>query len=217
MKIAPNSTLLFIGDSITDAGRDLSGEPTAWAPHVGLGIGYVNLVNALITAQRPGDKIRVINRGVSGNTVLDLKTRWEQDVLAYNADWLAVMIGINDVWRQFDSPLRADLHVGIDTYESTLDELLTATRARLQLQGLVLLSPFVFIAQREDAMRAQMDRYGAVVQRLAEKHGAIFVDVQAALDHLMEHRHPTGISWDRIHPDTVGHMAIAQAFLQAVE
>ena len=40
--------------------------------------------------------------GVSGNTVRILAARWDTDVVALEPEWLAVMIGINDVWRQFD-------------------------------------------------------------------------------------------------------------------
>ena len=66
-------------------------------------------------------------------------------------------------------------------------------------------------------MRAQMDRYGAVVRALARKHGAVFVDTQAAFDAVLEHLHPMTLAWDRIHPVLAGHVALAQAFLRGVE
>ena len=52
----------------------------------------------------PERMIRVINMGVSGNTTRDLKARWQRDVLDLKPDWLSIMIGANDVWRQYDSP-----------------------------------------------------------------------------------------------------------------
>ena len=33
------------------------------------------------------------------------------DVLDLKPDWLSIMIGINDVWRQFDNPTEPELHV----------------------------------------------------------------------------------------------------------
>jgi lysophospholipase L1-like esterase len=214
MLLAPNSKLIFIGDSITDCGRDPSGEVTPWNLNAGLGRGYVNLVHGWLTAGLPGHRIRVINRGISGNTVLDLQARWPTDVLALQPDWLAIMIGVNDVWRQFDVPLRSDLHVDRQRYARTYHDLLEVTRPKVK--GLVLLSPFVVDPNRADPMRATMDAYGEIVRGLARDFGAIFVDVQAELDRLMTQVPPTALAWDRIHLDVVGHTVLARAFLTAV-
>ena len=62
------------------------------------------MVDALLGAVYPERMIRVINMGVSGNTTRDLKARWQTDVLDLKPDWLSIMIGANDVWRQYDSP-----------------------------------------------------------------------------------------------------------------
>lgn len=213
MLIASSSKFVLIGDSITDAGRDPSGEATPWgAP--GHGRGYVGLVEAWIGATRPQDRIRLVNRGTSGNTVRDLKARWQTDVLDLKPDWLSVMIGINDVWRQFDTPLRTELHVPLDEYARTLEELVARTRPGVR--GLVLATPFVIEPNRADAMRKMMDAYGAVVRDLAKKHDARFVDVQAAFDEVLAHTHPMTLAWDRIHPNTTGHMIIARAFLKTL-
>lgn len=214
MRIAANSKLLFIGDSITDASRSPSGEETPWAPSSGLGQGYVNLVNARLYALRPDLNIRVINRGISGNTILDLKARWDEDVVAHQPDWLSVMIGINDVWRQFDVPRQAERHVLPDVYEQTLDTLLD--RVRGSLKGLILMTPYVIEHNRDDPMRIRMTEYGNMVKETAKRFDAVFVDTQAAFDKILEHAHPMAIAWDRIHPGTTGHMVIARAFLDAI-
>lgn len=113
MKIQANSKLLMIGDSITDCGR---ARPIADAASYGLGDGYVNLLNAFFTANSPQSRLRIINMGTSGNTVRDLAARWQSDVIALNPDWLSIMIGINDVWRQFDARLQTETHVTLDEY-----------------------------------------------------------------------------------------------------
>ena len=51
---------------------------------------------------------------------------------------------------------------------------------------------------------------------LAKKHGAIGVDTQAAFDRVLKHQHSSNLSWDRVHPNSIGHMVIARAFLDAV-
>ena len=213
MLIAPKSKLLMIGDSITDASRT---RPAGEGLFDAQGKGYVSLVDALMTAGDPSLGIRVVNQGNSGNTVRDLKARWETDVLAQRPDWLSIMIGINDVWRQFDCPRQTDWHVYPEEYEATLDELVARTKPTLP-GGLVLMTPYFIEPNRADAMRVQMDRYGAVVRALAQKHGAVFVDTQAAFDTVLAHLHPMTLAWDRIHPVLAGHMVIAQAFLRGVE
>jgi lysophospholipase L1-like esterase len=214
MPLVPaRSRFLFIGDSITDAGRDPSGEATPWgAP--GTGRGYVSLIEAWFGAIRPADQIRVINRGTSGHTVRDLAARWQADVLSAPPDWLSIMIGINDVWRQFDTPLRSDLHVPLAEYRTLLTDLVVRTKPHVK--GLVLATPYLIEPNRADPMRVTMDAYGAVVRELAAAHGAVFVDTQAAFDAITAHTHPMTLAWDRIHPNTTGHFVLARAFLTAV-
>lgn len=209
MLIQPGSRLLMIGDSITDCGR---ARPVAEGNETGNG--YVSLVNALLAALYPSHGIRVFNMGVNGNTVRDLKARWRKDVLELQPHWLSVFIGINDVWRQFDTPLRTEQHVLIDEYRRELDSLVRATLP--QLQGLVLMTPYFLEPNRSDPMREAMDAYAAVVRELAVQHGAVLVDTQAAMDALLEHMHPMTLCWDRIHPSQTGHMALALAFMRAL-
>jgi len=211
MKIRKGQKLVMIGDSVTDCGRT---QPVAEGLFDPLGRGYVTQVEALLGATTPELGIRVVNVGTSGNTVRDLKNRWERDVLALKPDWLSVLIGINDVWRQFDIPRITEAHVGLREYERTLDELLQRTRPNLK--GLVLLTPYYIESSRRDAMRRRMDAYGAVVKKLAKRHDAVLVDLQAAFDRLLRHQHSAAISWDRIHPNQIGHMTIARAFLSAI-
>jgi lysophospholipase L1-like esterase len=211
VKIARGSKLLFIGDSITDCGR---AQPAGEGLFDALGRGYVAQVDALLGAVRPELGIRVVNQGASGNTVRDLKARWQRDVMDLKPDGLSVMIGINDVWRQFDSPRQTEIHVTLPEYEQTLAELVD--RSQPTVEGMVLMTPFYIEPNRDDAMRAQMDRYGAVVRKIAEHRHTLFVDTQAAFDEVLAHYYPATLAWDRVHPGQTGHMVIARAFLHAI-
>lgn len=211
MLLTPRSQLLFIGDSITDAGRT---QPVAEGLFDPLGKGYVTMVEALLLSTYPERGIRIVNVGTSGNTVKDLAARWDKDVIALKPDFLSVCIGVNDVWRQFDLPRQTEIHVGLPQYEETYDALLTRTRPTLQ--GLVLMTPFFIEPNPADAMRARMDQYGAVVKKLAQKHNAVFVDTQAAFDAVLTHMHSAALAWDRVHPNQAGHMVLARAFLNAI-
>lgn len=205
MTIADGETILFTGDSITDCGR-------AWplGAGAGLGNGYVSLVDSAWAAKHPECRIRVLNTGISGNRVIDLEERWETDVLAHGPDWLSIMIGINDVWRQMDDPGDPNV-VTIERYEEVYRRLLERTCSGLR--GLVLMTPYVIEADRGERMREAMDRYSGVVRRLAGEFDAVFVDVQAAFDRYLEHRPAGSLAEDRVHPNQTGHMVIARAFL----
>jgi len=211
MKLNFGDKLVMIGDSITDCD---SKRPVGEGLFEGLGKGYVSLVNALITTVYPELAIRVVNMGTSGHNVRDLKDRWQTDILDLKPDWLSIMIGTNDVWRQYDQPQVTESHVYIDEYEATLRSLIKETLP--SLKGLILMTPFYIEPNRHDAMRNTMDQYGQVVRRLAEEYGAVFVDTQGAFDRIMVEIYPATIAWDRVHPSMVGHMTIARAFLHEI-
>lgn len=210
MKIGANSTLVMIGDSITDCGR---ARPVGEGG--GIGDGYVRFVDATLGTLYPGSKIRVLNTGISGNTVRDLVQRWQTDVLDLKPDWVSVMIGTNDVWRQFDQPKQPAAGVPLDEYRDLLNRLVGQTFPHVQ--GVVLCTPFFIEPLKSDAMRSRMDEYSEVVRATAKAHNCILVDTQDAFDKLLVSQHSSAISWDRVHPNATGHMAIAKAFLDAIE
>ena len=67
-----NTKLVMIGDSITDSER---ARPIGEGLFGALGKGYVAQVEATLTAAQPERRIRVVNMGMSGNTVCDLAAR----------------------------------------------------------------------------------------------------------------------------------------------
>ena len=208
MRIESGQRLVMIGDSITDCGRARPiGRPG------GLGSGYVHFVYALIAARYSDRIVEVLNTGISGNRVTDLRGRWDTDVLALHPDWLSIMIGINDVWRHYDSPFNTP-QVSIGEYESILEDLVVRTQPTVK--GLVLMTPYFIEANRQDPMRAEMDQFGEVVRRLARKHKTVFVDTQAAFDAYLAHRPTQTLCGDRVHPNDIGHMILAKAFLNGI-
>lgn len=211
MLIGKGEKLVLIGDSVTDCERS---RPYGEGLFGGIGRGYAMLADALVQSVYPERGVRMVNMGVSGNTIRDLKNRWAADVLDLKPDWLSIMIGINDVWRQFDTPSITEGHVYLEEYEETLRELVKKTLP--SLKGLVLMTPFYIEPNPADRMRAEMDRYGAAVKRVAEEFGCLFVDTQMAFGPVLESIYPATLAWDRVHPNPVGHMVLAKALLNAV-
>ncbi|SER51696.1 Lysophospholipase L1 [Gracilibacillus ureilyticus] len=212
MLLKQDKKLLFIGDSVTDCDR---AKPHGEGLFQALGNGYVSIVDAFLQSSYPELGIRVVNKGISGNTVRDLKERWTEDVIEQNPDWVSIMIGINDVWRQYDSPLMKEIHVYIDEYKETLTQLVETTKS--SAENIILMTPFYIEPNKSDAMRHTMDQYGAEVKKIAEEHGCIFVNTQEAFNEVMKSLYPANIAWDRVHPNTTGHTVLAKAFLRAVE
>ena len=212
MKLQYSDKLVMIGDSITDCGRK---RPYGEGLGAGLGNGYAAIVKGLLDTVYPDLAIRVVNMGIGGNTVLDLQQRWQTDVVDLQPDWLSIMIGINDVWRQYDAPLEKEIHVLEHTYETVLNELVAQTKP--QVKGLVLMTPFYIEPNTSDAMRATMDQYGQIVRRVADAHGTLFVDTQAAFGPVLDHIYPATLAWDRVHPNTSGHAVLARALLRALD
>jgi len=211
MPFAPHSKIVFIGDSITDADR---ARPIGEGLFNALGTGFVRDIDALIQATYPERKIRIVNMGTSGNTVLDLKSRWDTDLVNLNPNIVVITIGINDVWRQFDSPFKVEEHVLLPKYKETLEGLVDHT---LKTGAQVILqTPFYIEPLRQDLMRAKMDDYGEAVKRIAVSHQLKIVDTQAAFDRELTHHHSSYLAWDRVHPTPVGTMILARAFLETV-
>lgn len=212
MWIENNTHLVMTGDSISDAGR---ARPIGQELFDNLGHNYIRYVNAMLGAWAPACNIRVSNTGISGNTSRDLLDRWQTDVLELAPDYVSIMIGANDVWRQFDSPLIHEQHVLPDEYRKNLEKLAEMTLPHVK--GLIFMTPFFIEPRRDDPMRAMMDGYGAIVKEVAAKYGARVVDTQAAMDALTAHMPTARVSWDRVHPNATGHCALAKAFLEAMD
>ena len=210
MLFEKGQTILFIGDSISDYERSRpvgEGLFNAW------GRSYVADVGSLLGCMYPELQLRITNMGISGNQARDLEKRWETDVMERKPDWVSVLIGINDVWRQFDCPQMPETHVSPEDFRTGYEKLILDTLPHVK--GMILMTPYFMEPNKADPMRARMDEFGAIVRELAEKYGCLFVDLQSAWDELFKHMHPCNIAWDRIHPNQTGCMYIAKQFLKA--
>ena len=212
MKLEKQSKVLFIGDSVTDSGRDYNSTPGSFSS---LGEGYVSVISAALTALYPESEMMIINKGINGHKVTDLKVRWQEDVLDLKPDYVSILIGINDVWRFFDQNFQhpTDL-VDLAMFEKTYQELINQTKD--QVQGIYLMSPFMFETNPQDPMFAKLKEYQAVVKQLAETNNLIYLDIQATVDEYLAIQSSYILSSDRVHPNQNGHFLVAHQWLKAV-
>ena len=204
-----NDRIVFAGDSVTDMG---STNPIGEGLCENVGRGYVRLVESLLSAYYPEILTRVTNAGISGNTSRDLLARFDRDVVSLNPDWVSVCIGINDVWRQFDCPAIPDGHVMPEEYRNNVEEMILKVKDKVK--GIFILSPYYIESNHDDFMRKRMNEYVEISKELAEKHGCRFVDFQKVFEDYCKIRHSAYLAWDRVHPNQVGSMLMAKAFLE---
>ncbi|NQU26242.1 MAG: SGNH/GDSL hydrolase family protein [Candidatus Nealsonbacteria bacterium] len=211
-KINKGATLLFQGDSITDMrwGRNQNDRN-----HY-LGHSYVYLIASRLHTDVPQADLNFLNRGISGNTVADLKARWQKDALDLKPDVLSILIGVNDVGRA----VRSNKDVDVDTFTADYRSLLEQSRQANPELKIVLLEPFVLPVTRVkaewEAWRGQIDELRPVVAKLASQYKAILLETQDVFDAAAQRAEPSHWIWDGVHPLPQGHELIARHWIESV-
>lgn len=202
-RLTPGSTVLFIGDSITDCNRNRD-DPES------LGQGYAAMAAGWYAAHRPGQRVRFVNRGIGGNRVADLRARWKQDCLALRPDTVSVLIGINDVWRRYEDDDPTAVEDFEDDYRFILGEA-AALGARL-----LLVEPFLLPLRAELwSRREDLDPKIGAVRRLAYEFGAALVPADGLFARAVAESGVDEWSHDGVHLTPAGHALLAQAWLSA--
>lgn len=197
-------TITFIGDSITDCGRR---EPL-FSP---LGDGFVHLIHDLLQAGYPELNLSIVNKGVSGNTVLDLKSRWKADVIDLNPEWLFIYIGINDVWRFFEG--NRDEAVQLPEFANTYRQLVKGAKINTDAK-IRLVSPFLAEKYLQNSFRKKLNQYQDAIDKLGEEFKLPVVHLQPAFDWAILSKPGSYWTNDRVHPTREGHMLIALTILR---
>ena len=204
------TTVLLIGDSITDCGRRGAEAP--------LGMGYARMFAEIVTAQFPERQIRYINKGIGGNKVTDLKERWRDDVLFHRPDRLTIKIGINDLHTHLRG---APDGVSPEVFARTYDEILDLTRSELGDVPIVLLTPFYISTDTSgQTFRSQVleiiPTYSATAAEMSEKYGARLVNLHDVFQEHLKYRDADTFCPEPVHPHHTGHLVIAQSLYNAV-
>lgn len=203
IQFGDNQKILFIGDSITDCGRDRE-DPSL------LGNGYPQMVATRLNCDMPEMNFKFKNLGISGNRVKDLKERWSEDCLEYEPDVVSILIGINDVWRRFDSDDPTSAEEFLADYRTILTQLKEHGNPQI-----IILEPFVLpVPDDRKEWHIDLDPKIAGIRELAIE----FADAYVPLDGLFAARscrREAGF-WanDGVHPTQAGHMVISDAWLE---
>lgn len=205
-------TILFQGDSITDAGRsreqaDLPNDQRA------LGSGYAWLAGAELLVDHPTESLKVFNRGISGNKVFQLAERWQADCLDLKPTLLSILIGVNDIWHTLNGNYKGTVEI----YERDYCALLERTRKVLPKVKLVICEPFVLrCGAVTDKWFPEFDSYRAAARRVASAHRAVFIPFQTMFDEAVKYAPPAHWAADGVHPTSAGASLMAYNWLRAV-
>jgi lysophospholipase L1-like esterase len=209
--IKDGDIVLFQGDSITDAGRKR--DVSAANSDAALGRGYAWLTAARLLIGEPDKKLKIYNRGVSGNKVYQLAERWKTDCLDLKPDVLSILIGVNDFWHK----LKHDYSGTLETYERDYKSLIKRTKDALPDVKLVICEPFVLkVGHVDESWFPEFNRYRDAAKRVADEAGAVFVRFQTMFDAAVKIASPELWAKDGVHPTDDGASIMAEWWLKAV-
>ena len=207
--------ILFQGDSITDCGRNKQ-------DFYNMGGGYPNLIKGQLGADKPNE-YEFINRGVSGNRIVDLYARIKADFINLNPDYASIFIGVNDAWHEINNQNGVDTEKFEKIYCMLIDEI----KAACPNLKLMIISPYVVegsatcntdeIPNRLERFKNDVGEKAAVCKKIAQKYSLPLIELQPIFDEACKSAPPSHWTWDGVHPSICGHELIKRIWLKTFE
>ncbi len=202
-------TILFQGDSITDVCRIRENE-------CNLGMGYPLLVAASLRYDYPSE-YNFINKGISGNRIVDVYARIKADIINLKPDVMSILIGVNDVWHELDNKNG----VSEDKFYIIYSMLIKEIKAELPDIKIMIMEPFLVEGSaaegRFDLFYDEVSKRAEVARKIAEEFNLVFVPLQEKFDAAYEAAPDNLWVWDGVHPAEAGHELIKREWLKAFE
>ena len=202
--------ILFQGDSITDCGR--SREDVAGFNSFGVSPGYPGMVAADLWSKYP-QEYEVVNRGISGNRIVDLYSRIKVDCWNHKPDFLSILIGVNDVWHEVEFKNGVEL----DRFERMYRMLIEDTKKVLPNVKMMLCEPFVLEGLATSAKFDQfleVYKYAELVKKLAAEYGLYYLPLQETISKAAASATVEEYLTDGVHPAEAGAKLIANEWLK---
>lgn len=205
--------ILFYGDSITDMCRRYEESISGIYSY---GSGYVFFATGDLLKKDP-TRYEIINRGVSGNRIVDLYARIKKDVWNHQPDVLSILIGINDIWHELSENKNG---VDLERFEKVYRMLIEDTLERLPNIQIILCEPFVLHGGATDEQFeafSEVKKYAKVVKKLAEEYHLHFLPLQEKLDEVAAKFGASYYLYDGVHPAVSGARLIADEWMHLFE
>ena len=206
-------TILFTGDSISDGNRYKEEKDRGDLNHQ-IGHSYVYVLDALFSSRYPEKELTFLNRGISGNRVIELYGRIYEDMISLNPDVVSILVGVND-GPQAEHGRHATGEAYGNLYRMMLKELKEA-HPNVQI---VLMEPFIGqngpIYDKDNKSWFEcIEQYQKEVRSIAAEFDAVFVPLQEMFDIACEKRETSYWIWDGVHPTEAGHGLIARQWIK---
>lgn len=213
LTLSDNDTILFQGDSITDAGRNKTNTTPNSAPM--LGNGYAFLASGNLLMRNATKNLKIYNRGISGNKVYQLAERWDADCLQIKPNVLSIMIGVNDFWHTLTNGYMGT----IETYRTDYRKLLDRTKQALPDVKLIIGEPFAVngIKSVTDQWFPKFNEYRQAAREIADSYAAVFIPYQSVFDEAQKTAPGSYWTADGVHPTLAGANLMAEAWLKMVK
>lgn len=200
-------TILFQGDSITDAGRSREDD-------FNLGRGYPVLVSASLGFSNPGE-YKFYNRGISGNRIVDVYARIKSDILNIKPDVMSILIGVNDVWHEVSHSNGVDACKFEKIYSMLIEEI----KEELPDIKIIILAPFVLktgaTEEKWDYFISEVTKRCVAAKNVADKYNLAYVSLQDKFDEASKLAPANYWLGDGVHPTFSGHELIKNEWLKA--
>lgn len=203
--------ILFQGDSITDCGRNRE-------DFYGMGTGYPLLIKASLGMECP-EEYEFINRGISGNRIVDVYARIKMDFINLKPDYASIYIGVNDTWHEIGN----QNGVATAKFEKIYSMLIEEVQEACPETKLIIIAPYVLegpatcnteeIPGRWEYFQKDVAEKAAAAKRLAEKYNLPLIELQPAFDEACKKAPATYWAGDGVHPTPHGHELIKRLWL----
>ena len=212
--ISSNKKVVFLGDSITQ-NAVINSEDFK---------GFISLLE-----ENVNQNTELIGKGIGGDKVSDLLTRYRDDVIKLNPDIVFIYIGINDVWHKYDYGTGTD----IDLYENGLRQIITD----LKENGVevILCTPtvigenngeFTLVNQFKDietmeTMNNDLDDYSDVIRKLSREFDTKLLDLRKIFMQYISENNPENkskgvLTTDGVHLNNLGSKLIADEMIRFI-
>ena len=154
--------------------------------------------------------LMLLNRGLCGNRVVDLYARIKADAINLKPDIMTVLIGVNDVWHEFNK----QNGVSNDKFAMILEMFLREFMEACPDTKIYILEPFVLpgSANQEfyEEFHHEVRLRAASCKSVAKKLNLPFIPLQEDLDYRAALSKAADVLGDGVHPTCCGHELISR-------
>ncbi len=186
-------TIVFLGDSITQAGTSTEG--------------YITLFK--LACDVTGHPVKVINAGISGHKSNDMLARLQRDVIDRHPSWVSISCGVNDVWH-------GKRGVSLPDYKENMTKIID--RCKAAEINILLLTATPIYENPKSPENQKLATYNDFLRRLAKEKKLLLCDLNKAFMSLYVEKRTEKNLWtiDGVHMKPRGNRLMSREIFRAL-